>query len=405
MITPVFLISSVLLVLTSMTTDVPKGKDLVVHAEYLHLAPGELMRNALIQISDGKIGAVLPGRSAPDGVISVHSVMAGMVDASARIIPSNGAVEQSQEVIVNLSVTDALDLFNPAWDRLARSGVTTALIAPPDYNVIGGFTVAVKTSGAKRVDSRVISGTPILRGAIGDIPSQGNSPAFGRPRDFYARRPTTRMGVEWEWRKAFFDAAQVDRYPEMDFEGADVLRACLAGDVRIFIQAWTTADIRTAIYLDEEMQAEGYGDLDLVIDAGAEAWKEPAFLVRTGTPVVLPPFPATGRLGEQAFMPWDTGRKLIDLGVLVALSAHGETGLEGRLSTQAGYAMRGGLTFDEALACVTTNPASLLGVEERVGSVKPGMDADLVLWNGTPFSATSNIVGVVALGEVILAPR
>jgi imidazolonepropionase-like amidohydrolase len=104
-------------------------------------------------------------------------------------------------------------------------------------------------------------------------------------------------------------------------------------------------------------------------------------------------------------MPWDTGRKLIDLGVLVALSAHGETGLNGRLSTQAGYAMRGGLTFDEALACVTTNPANLLGVEERVGSVKPGMDADLVLWNGAPFSATSNIVGVVASGEVVLAPR
>jgi len=405
MIYPGFLISCVLLALASPVPEAPKPVDLTVHAEYLHVAPGEVVRNALIQIRDGKIASVLPGRSAPDGALSVHSIMAGMIDASARVTPGDVAVEQSKEVITNLSVTDSLDFFNPAWDRLARTGVTTTLIAPPDYNVVGGFSVVVKTSGPKRVEARVVNGASILRGAIGDLPSAGNSPAFGRPTNFYARRPTTRMGVEWEWRKAFFDAAQSARFPDAEFEGADVLRACLAGDVRIFIQAWTTADIRTAVYLDEEMQAEGYGDLDIVIDAGAEAWKEPAFLVRTGTPVVLPPFPATGRLGERAFMPWDTGRKLTDLGIMIALSAHGETGLKERLSAQAGYAIRGGLTFDEALACVTTTPARLLGVEKQVGAVKSGMDADLVLWNGAPFSATSNIVGVVASGEVVLTPR
>jgi imidazolonepropionase-like amidohydrolase len=405
MIHPLFFMVPALLAVQSPDEGRPKTVDLTVHAEYLHLAPGEVMRNALIQISDGKIAAVLPGRSAPEDALSVHSVMAGMIDASARVVTSAAAVEQSKEIISDLSVTDAIDLFSPAWARLARTGVTTTLVSPPDRNVVGGFSAVIKTAGPKRLKSRLVEGHPILRGAMGDAPSSGNSPAFGRPTNFFARRPTTRMGVEWEWRKAFFDAAQAARFPEAEFRGADVLRACLTGEVRLFIQAWTTADIRTAVYLDEEMQAEGYGNLDMVIDAGAEAWKEPAFLTRTGTPVVLPPFPATGRLGEQAFMPWDTGRKLIDAGVMIALSAHGGTKITDRLSAQAGYAMRGGLTFDEALACVTTIPAALLGVEKQVGSVKSGMDADLVLWNGAPFSATSNIVGVVVSGEIVFADR
>jgi imidazolonepropionase-like amidohydrolase len=381
------------------------GVSLMVHAEYLHVGPGEVVRNALVQVDEGQIVAVLPGRSAPDGALSVHSAHAGMIDASARTTQAPSAVEQSKEIITQLSVQDAIDPFDPAWGRLARTGVTTALICPPDLNVIGGLSVVVKTAGAPRLEGRVLDGKPILRGAIGDQPSGGNSPAFGRPRDYFARRPTTRMGVEWEWRKAFFDAGQAERFPEADFEGADVLRACLKGDVRVMIQAWTTADIRTACYIDEEMQREGYGDLDLVIDAGAEAWREPAFLQRTGTPVVLPPFPTSGRSGERSFMPWNTARVLKDKGIEVALSCHGETGPNARLGDQAGYAMRGGLTFDEALAAVTTTPAALLGVDQRVGKVAAGMDADLVLWNGTPFAATSAIVGVVAGGEVVLQPR
>lgn len=381
------------------------GVSLMVHAEYLHVGPGEVVRNALVQVDEGQIVAVLPGRSAPDGALSVHSAMAGMIDASARTTGDPSAVEQSKEIITQLSVQDALDPFDPAWGRLARTGVTTALIAPPDLNVIGGLTVVVKTAGAPRLEGRVLEGKPILRGAIGDQPSARNSPAFGRPRNYFARRPTTRMGVEWEWRKAFFDAGQAERFPEADFEGADVLRACLKGDVRVMIQAWTTADIRTACYLDEEMQREGYGDLDLVIDAGAEAWKEPAFLQRTGTSVVLPPFPASGRSGERSFMPWNTARVLMDKGIPVALSGHGGTSPKTRLGDQAGFAMRGGLTFDEALAAVTTTPAALLGVEQRVGRVAAGMDADLVLWNGRPFEATSAIVGVVASGDVVLQPR
>ena len=82
--------------------------------------------------------------------------------------------------------------------------------------------------------------------------------------------------------------------------------------------------------------------------AGAEAWREPDLLVRTGTPVVLPPFPPNGRTTDNAFMAWNVARQLRDAGVTVGRWADGGA-WEGQLGIQAGFAMRGGLTREQAL--------------------------------------------------------
>ena len=67
--------------------------------------------------------------------------------------------------------------------------------------------------------------------------------------------------------------------------------------------------------------------------------------------------------------------------------------------------MRGGLSFDQALAAVTSAPAALLGLSDRLGTVAEGMDADLVLWNGRPFASTSRVTGVVIDGNLVVDPR
>lgn len=376
-----------------------------VFADVVHTAPGQSVENALIQVSDGKIVAITPGGSASDDSLRAAAVTAGMVDLSPRLVSNRSMVEETREVAADMSVRDSVDPFDRRWRRQARAGVTTVLASPPDRNVVGGLSVAMKTLGKGSLESLVLEGTPVLRGAMGDAPSGGNSPAFGRPTSFYNRRPTTRMGVEWEWRKAFFDAALAPEFPELEGPGADVLRAVLAGNVNLFIQSWTTADIRTAIFLKEEMSAEGFGDMRLILDAAAEAWKEPELLVRSSAGVVLPPFPATGRTGEGTMMAWNVAKLLQDQGVPLALSAHGDTDLGQTLDAQAGYAMRGGLSFDEALAAVTTTPARMLGLDGRVGTVEAGRDADLVLWSGQPFQPSSRVTGVLVNGQLVKDPR
>lgn len=374
-----------------------------IHAGKVYTSTGVVHENAMVLVENGKITAVTPGVEAPRDALTAAVVTAGMVDASARINTGSTSVEQSNEVTPSMEAKYGIDVFDARWNRLARSGVTTAFIAPLNQNVVGGLGAVVKTAGANRLADRTLEGADLVCGAIGSQPSQRNSPAFGRPTSFYNRRPTTRMGVEWEWRKAFFDAGQAPSdTKDKDFI---VLRDVLAGRTGVFIQAYATQDIRTAVFLKEEMQREGFGSMRIVIDCGAEAWREPAMLKRTDTAVILPPMPSQGRTRDRGLMPLDTAKQLRDNGIVFALSAHAAGDPAAGLDVQAGFAMRGGLTREEALRAVTITPSLILGIDERVGTVEVGKDADLVLWNGEPFEMTSKPVGVLVGGTLALDPR
>ncbi len=405
-----FLLAALPCVPTASATSTPaqEKESVTVFAERVHLAPGKVVENGVLHFSGAKLGAVESGRTMGDGEkgVKVAAVTAGMIDAGVRITNGLLSVEQVTEIQPHRRVADTLDPFDPRWKRELDSGVTTVLVNPPGFDVIGGFGVVLKTGGADSIAARTLKADAVVFGTIGSQPSDFNSPAFGQPEDFFARRPTTRMGVEWEWRNALYEAAASTRIPERAFPGSDVLVRVLRGEVPLCIEAWTTQDIRTAVFLKEEMAREKLGDLRLIVDAAAEAWKEPQLLVRTGTPVILPPFDPDGRTGpEDAFIAWNVAKELHDMGLLVALSSHGAADVSDRLALQAAYAMRGGMSFDEALAAVTVNPARILGIEDRVGSIATGMEGDLVLWSGTPFEPTSRVVGVVLNGELVLDPR
>jgi len=393
-----------LLALASGQEKQPEARPWTIQAERVYTGTGRNLEKAIVLVRGGQISAVTPTadeeKERTQDLLRVYAVTPGLVDAGVRITGWS-SVEQSNEVTPNLRVADALDPFAIEWDRLVRTGVTTVLASPLDRNVIGGLAVVVKTAGPESIAARTVKADAVLRGSMGSDPSAGNHPAFGRPTDFYSRRPTTRMGVEWEWRKAFFDTALGNN--ESD-PGRATLVAALQGKMPIFIQAWTTQDIRTAVFLREEVQTRpefasaGMNTPRFVIDAAAEAWKEPQLLARSKTAVILPPFPAAGRTRENAFMAWNVAKVLKDLGVPVALSSHGSADVEQRLAVQAGYAMAGGLTFEEALAAVTSVPAMLLGVQDRVGTIEVGKDADLVLWSGEPFQPGARVVGAIVDG-------
>ncbi len=378
-----------------------------VFADQVFTSDGDVIKNAMVRVQDGKIVAITPGTSAgsSDSSLRASAMTAGMIDLSARIHLGFGSVEQTSEIMPDMRVSDALDLFDEAWMRTAKSGVTTVLANPRDDDVIGGLGIALKTAGKATIAARTLKADAVLRGAIGSQPSSRNHPAFGSPADIFSRRPTTRMGVEWEWRKAMYDAAASRGDKSRVYRGSEHVLEVLDDKLPLCIQAWTTQDIRTAVFLKEEIEREKLGTPKLIIDAAAEAWKEPQLLVRSKAMVVLPPFPLQGRTGEGSFMAAGTAKMLSDLGVPIALSSHGAVAAELFLDRQAGMAMRGGLSFDAALAAVTIAPARMIGVDARVGSIAVGKDADLVLWSGVPFELTSRVVGVLVDGRLVLDPR
>lgn len=385
----------------------PVAKPWVVWADRIYTGTGTNYDAGMVGVAGGKIAVVAPSRGSDDEtsdrVLRCYAVTPGLVDASVRITSGQASVEQSNEIQPELRVADSLDPFMIEWERQVRAGVTTVLVSPPDANVIGGLAVALKTAGPDTIAARTVKSDAVLRGSMGSEPSRGNHPAFGRPTDFYSRRPTTRMGVEWAWRKAFYDAAAAARDSSRAFPGHQRLAQALRGELTVAIQAWATQDIRTAVFLKEEIEREpefkdGLDKPRIFIDAAAEAWKEPQLLVRARVPVVLPPFPAAGRTRDNAFMAWNVAELLRKEGVPFALSSHGSPMPEAALAMQAGYAMQGGLPFEDALAAVTSTPARLMGVAERVGTIEAGKDADLVLWNGQPFEPSSRVIAVIVDG-------
>ena len=380
--------------------------DWTIRAGVVYPVSGAPIEDGVVRVDGKKIAAVGKGGGGGD-VLECAAVTPGMVDLSVQIDTGSLSVEQSSETAVHYSVGDALDLFSYQWKRELESGVTTALATPADFDVIGGLGVVLKTGGAPTLSARLVRPEAVLRGSIGAQPSSGNNaPRFVEPQSFYYRRPTTRMAVEWVFRKAFYDAIQGEGAAD-PARAADnqVLRRVLAGELPLSIQAKATQDVRTAIYLKEEFQIP-----HVILDHAIEAWREPELLKRSGVAVVLPPFPPGGRhddgfVNDSYFQPLDAARRLHELGVPFALSGHDARDVGARLSDQAGLAQRGGLSFEAALAAVTLVPARLVGVDERVGSLEVGKDADLVLWSGKPFEPTSRVIGVLLEGELVLDPR
>lgn len=383
----------------------PAAESTILFADAIYTSNGSVIEKGAVTVVDGKITAITPGKTPGKDDVHVGAITAGMIDLSSRTVRGFDTVEQTNEVTPQMRVENAIDWFDPGFSRQVASGVTTVLLAPQDQNVVGGLTIAVKTAGAPELEERAVKRDACLRGAMGDQPSSGNHPAYGRPTDFYSRRPTTRMGVEWEWRKAFFDAAQARLAGTEATADAQGMLDVLDGKRPLMIQAWATQDIRTAVFLKEEMSKEGFGELNLILDAAAEAWREPELLVRSKTSIVLPPFPDFGRSDDGAFMALSTAKQLADAGVPVALSSHGARADRDRLAMQAALARRGGMTFEQALAAVTITPAQMIGIADRVGSIEVGKDADLALWNGEPFQATSRVVGTVIDGVLHVDPR
>lgn len=378
--------------------------DWTIAAEVIYPVSKGPIENGVVRVENGKIAGLSKGGG---GTLECYAVTPGLVDLSVQIDTGPASVEQSSETAVRMRVADALDLFSFRWERELHNGVTTALANPLDMDVLGGFGAVLKTGGAPTLERRLLRADAVLRGAIGTQPSSGNSAPRGlEPNSFYFRRPTTRMGVEWVARDAFYRALQGEGSadPARAEENA-ILRKVLSGETVLMLQAKATQDVRTAIYLKEEFKIPR-----LILDHAVECWREPELLARSGAAVVLPPFPAAGRhvdgtVPDTYFQPLDTARRLADLGVPFALSGHGGREIGTRLADQAGLAMRGGLSFDAALAAVTLVPATLAGVAERVGSLEVGKDADLVLWNGKPFEPTSRVIGVLLDGELVLDPR
>ena len=325
----------------------------------------------------------------------------GLVDASTTLGIAGDSNEQGDEITAAVNVVDAIDPKDKGLLRALRSGVTTVQVNPGNRNVIGGLGAVLKTHGAT-VERMLVREDSGLRLTMGLEPSSGNRAVRGgTPASMFYRRPTTRMGVVWETRQAFYQAqAYAERKtipdgPPPDFDAdMEVLVRALRGELIVRTTARAEQDIRTALRLATEF---GY---KTVLEEATEAWSAIDAIVEAGVPVILSA-PSRSAVGDGAEVRWATARLLASRGVRFALCTGADTGaLE--LAREAMFAVRFGLDRDAALRAITVDAARLLAVEDRVGALAPGLDADVVLWSGDPFEPSSAVISVWVAGEQVV---
>ncbi|MBL8747945.1 MAG: amidohydrolase family protein [Planctomycetes bacterium] len=371
------------------------------------------IENGVLVVAGGKIQAI--GGSSlprPDGATTVdcsgRTITPGLIDASFRGGADPADLnEQSDEVTPHLRVLDSLDPEDRSFERARAGGVTTVHVMPGTRNVIGGLGCVVKTWGTDPA-TMVLNAEASLRIVMGTEPSMGNRAIRGGSVDsMYYRRPTTRMGVVWEARKAFFDAKQEPetvpgQAPPAANPGREVLKRVLRGSLTAYTTARSEQDIRTALRIAAEF---GY---QTVIDDAQDAYLVADELAAAKVMVLLgaPSAPTVaGTAGADGSDPrFATVRILAERGIpFVVTTGSNLSALD--LVREAMFAARNGLDPAKALDAVTILPARLLGIDQRTGSLDVGKDADFVVWSHDPLDPAAVAESVFIDGNSVLASR
>lgn len=314
-------------------------------------------------------------------------LLPGFVDAHTHLGVSEEAEgwagqDTNEMTDPNTAHVRALDAINPAELGFADAlsgGVLAVNVNPGSGNPIGGLTVAVKTWG-RTVDAMVLRSPSGLKSALGENPKR----VYGDQK----KTPSTRLGTAGVIREAFTKA---QAYAAKTAAGADcdpdlklaALARVLAGEIPWRQHSHRADDIATAVRIAEEF---GY---TLVIDHGTEAHLVADLLAERGIPVLIGPLLTARSKVELRNRSLANPGRLHDAGIEISIITDHPVVPIHFLVHQATLAVKEGLDPVAALRSITINPARVMGVADRLGSISPGKDADLVVWSGDPLDVMS----------------
>jgi imidazolonepropionase-like amidohydrolase len=363
---------------------------------------GALITDGVILIKDGKITDIGTGIEIPEKASVIDAgqkvVMPGLVDASG-VPPVRGDLnEEYKEITPTFRISTALDPQNKVLKRMVQTGITTLYVSPGLRNVIAGLGAVIKPTG-KTPKEMIIKEDAALTIVMSLDPLYGNQiPRSQPPRNFYFRRPTTRMAIIWMLRKSFFDTQEYAKSGEKDDPGLEILASVLGDKIPVRLNVRRAINIRTALKLADEY------DFQLILDECTEGYKVAEEIAEKKIPVVLGPFyyypGSLGQYREGREVNWNNAGILTKAGVKVALTS-GAQAQSIDLLTAAAFAVRCGMPKDEALKAVTITPAEIIGVADKVGTLEKGKDADILILSGDPLKVTTRIEQVILNGKTV----
>lgn len=368
---------------------------------------GGILDDATVLIRDGKIEQV-GSVDIPEGATVIDAsaklVFPGFIDAHAHLAlheeglgwEGNDVNEASDPVTAHVRAIDGINPADEGIKDAIAGGITAAWVAPGSANVIGGEGVTIKLDG-DTVDDMVIKASSGLKAAFGE-----------NPKRVYSQKktmPSTRMGVAAVLRDALnrgrnylkkMEKAEKDGDDafERDLKLEPIARV-LKGEMPLRLHAHRADDIVTALRIADEFE------ITLVIEHCTEGHRVASQLASRNVTAVVGPTLTARRKVELRERNLGTPAEMHRHGVKFALTTDHPVIPIQYLTLTAAMAVREGLPEEEALKAITLNAADIAGVGDRIGSIEPGKDADLVVWNGHPLDLRSRAETVLINGRVV----
>ncbi len=380
----------------------------IIGGDILSVTRGTI-KNGIILIENGKIKSIGEDLPIPKDVKVIDGkgkiVMPGLIDAHTHLglfeqgIGFEGADgnEATDSLTPHVRVIDGFNHEDKAIRQALMGGVTTIAAMPGSANVVGGQAAAVKTYG-KSVDDMIIREPVGLKVAFGENPKRVYSSKN--------KMPSTRMGTAALLRETMINAQNYinkmekgikdpDKLPDRDLKMEPIVKV-LNREMPLFAHAHRADDILTAIRIAKEF------NVNIAIQHGTEGHKIADFLAENYIPVTTGPTFGVSDKIETRELSFKTPAILSKAGVKVAIMSDHPVVPCKYLLIYAAMAIKEGMSREDALKAITINPAEIIGISDRVGSLEIGKDADILILSGSPFDIMTKVHMVMVNGDIII---
>lgn len=381
----------------------------IKNAKILTMA-NETFENGVIVVEDKKIKEVgnidvskykdaeiidAKGLTVTPGLVDPHCHI-GVMEVGIRF-EGNDTNETSGPIYPELRGIDSIYMGDRAFEYTYKSGITTVNTGPGSANVIGGTFTAIKTFG-ETVDDVIIKEETAMKMALGE-----------NPKRFYGstgKNPATRMASaalmrEWLFKakeyhakyKAWENKEEDAKEPAFDMKLHSLMR--VFDGFLVKIHAHREDDISTALRIIKEF------NLNATIEHATESYLIPKHVKESGVPMIIGPTLGMASKYELINKSFKSAKVLEDHDIEFAIMTdHPVITLDTTL-VQAALFVKEGLSEQRALEALTITSAKVNGIEDRVGSLEVGKDADIVIWDGPIFDIMTRPEYVIIDGEIV----
>lgn len=376
----------------------------IVHGKILTMSDKlkKVIPGGTVLINDGMIEGVLEKEAQVPGEYRLIEakgcfVLPGFIEAHCHMgiteekkgMEGDDCNEGVNPLTPSLRAIDAINPMDDAFHNAVRTGITAAMIGPGSANVAGGQFVVVNNHG-RCIDDMILRFPAALKVAFGENPKVNYS-GMGKS-------PSTRMAIADMLRKELFSARQYlddsGKNKEKDLH-YEAYVPVLKKEIPLKAHVHRADDILTAIRIAREF------GVNMTLDHCSEGHLIVDEIKESGFPAIVGPDFASRNKIEVQNMAFKTAGILSKAGILTAITTDHPVSIIQTLPLCAAMAVKEGMEMEEALKAITINAARICGVDDKIGSLDPGKQGDVVIYNGHPFDIFTQTMCTIIKGQIV----